>query len=272
MKYFIRVINEIKSVLNALALFQTLLDTLLIFMLGFSVLTFMDINVLFALVPALFYLILALHYRLSRNKLLQVEQKYPVLKEKLRTAADNLYEENPVINELHEEIVNELKNVEASSFINLFSFSYKILVALMLGVAIVVAAQNQVALDYKKIIFENPLVNYIKKTQEVNKAVNSESVKLEGYGDESQIFGEETPLFKKDDQKLNVMIDASGFEINLKDQRQQEDELSTFPSELCYRTQQGCETAESFNENIPKENTELIKKYFKNLAQGQKRA
>jgi len=265
MKYFIRVIQEIRSVLNTLAIFDTVLNTLLIFMLFFALFTFFGINVLYALVPAVLYLVIAIHRKLKTNKLLVVEQKYPVLREKLRTAADNLGAENPVVNELHEEIVSELKNVEATSFINMSFVSYRILLALILGVGIVIAAQYQVSLDYQKLIFENPLVNYIKTNQEANRAVGN--FKVLGFGSESEILGEEISLAKRGEDKLEFFIDASGYEINLKNQGEDREDIDTFPSEICYQTQTGCEAAESFNENIPKENTDLIKKYFKNLAQ-----
>jgi len=264
MKYFIRVIKEIRNVLSALMVFEILLNTLLIFMLSLAILTFLNVNVLYALTPSVLYLIIGIAYRLKTNKLLLVEQKYPILKEKLRTASDNLGVENPVINELHEDIVAELKNVEASSFINMFSYSHKILMALALAVSIVIAAQNQVSLDYQKLIFNNPLVNYIKANQEVNKAVVSN--KVVDFGSENVILGEEISIVKNREEKLDVLIDASGYEINLKNEEERED-IETFPSELCYQTQQGCEAVESFNENIPKENTDLIKRYFKNLAQ-----
>ncbi len=266
MKYFIRVIQEIRSVLNALVIFETVLNTLLIFLLFFALFTLLGINVLYAIVPSILYLIIVIHRKLKVNKLLVVEHKYPLLKEKLRTAADNLGIENPVVNELHDEIVSELKNVEATSFVNMFYVSYKILLALLLGSGIVVAAQYQVSLDYQKLIFENPLVNYIKTTQEANRAVQG-GFKIEGFGREEELFGDITPIIKKGDSTLEVIIDASEYPLDLKDIKEREEDIDTFPSEICYQTQAGCEAAESFNENIPKENTDLIKKYFKNLAQ-----
>ncbi|MBI2546356.1 hypothetical protein HYV81_04200 [Candidatus Woesearchaeota archaeon] len=267
MKYFTRVIQEIRSVLNALALFETLLDVLLVFLLFFAVFTFVGVSVLFAFIPASFALVVLLHHRMSRNKLLAVEQKYPVLKEKLRTAADNITEENPVVNELHEDIVSELRNVEASSFINMAAFSYKIMIALLLSMSLVVAAQYQVDLDFKKVLFENPLIDYIKKNQEANREVNRGPIRIEGFGEASEIMGGDANIIRKGSDALEVLIDTPGYELNLQDVQDREEDIDTFPSELCYQTAEGCEAAESFNENIPKENTDLIKKYFKNLAQ-----
>lgn len=267
MKYFTRVLGEIRSVLNALSIFETLVDVLLIFLLGFSILTFFGVSVLFAFIPAGFAFVVLLHHRLSKNKLLIVEQKYPALREKLRTAADNITEENPVINELHEDIVVELRNVEASSFINMAAFSYKILIAIILGTSLVFAAQYQVDLDFNKLLFENPLIDYIKKNQEANREVNRGPIRVEGFGQASEILGGDATIIRKGAEALEILIDTPGYELNLADMQDREQDIDTFPSELCYQTAEGCEAAESFNENIPKENTDLIKKYFKNLAQ-----
>ena len=89
-----------------------------------------------------------IHILAGRDKRKIVEGKYDPLKEKLRTAADNIKDENPVIKELEEEVVHELKHVELSSFIQTKKVSYKIFVTILLSFAIVFATTLNLYIVY----------------------------------------------------------------------------------------------------------------------------
>ena len=132
MKNFIKVIREINRTLNFLIIFETTINAVIFFLVVYLLLSLINLYPILALIPALVYFISRLYVNSKVDKRKIVEGKYEPLKEKLRTAADNLGEENPVVNELQDEVVHDLKNVGLSSFISTKRVSYKIMTTILL--------------------------------------------------------------------------------------------------------------------------------------------
>ena len=126
MKNFANLINEVNRTLNEIFLFETLIHTILLFLVVYLFLSLFNLYPISALVPAAIYFVLSAYSKFRKNKIRIVEGKYSPLNEKLRTAADNVNEDNPVVNELEEEVVRDLKNVGLSSFVQTRKISYKI--------------------------------------------------------------------------------------------------------------------------------------------------
>ena len=104
MKNFINVIKEIDRTLNMVFVFSSILNAAIFFLSVYLLLSIVNLYPILALIPAAVYFALRLYSRLKMDKRKIVESKYEPLKEKLRTAADNIKEDNPVINELEEEV------------------------------------------------------------------------------------------------------------------------------------------------------------------------
>ena len=126
MKQFSQVVKEINRTLNQLTLFENIVNTTLIFLVFYWVLSLFDISPLYAAIPSLAYLSYYAYLALTSSKPLIVESKYAPLREKLRTAADNVGMDNPIAEELEYEVTTEMKNVGLSMFINPRTLSYKI--------------------------------------------------------------------------------------------------------------------------------------------------
>ena len=112
MKQFQDVVKEVNRTLNELILFDNIVNTTIVFLVFYLVLTLIDFSPLLALIPALAYLVFYSYISLKSSKPHIVESMYAPLREYLRTAADNVGMENPIgenflsIKQLAEKIVS----------------------------------------------------------------------------------------------------------------------------------------------------------------------
>lgn len=254
MKEFSKVVREINRTLNELIFFENIVNTTIVFLVFYLALSVLDFKPLWALIPALAYLGFYSYMSFRSYKPGIVESKYAPLREKLRTAADNIAMSNPIVEELEYEVTSEMKNVGLSMFINPRTLSYKIFAVMALSFLIIFATtMNLKILEFarQKVpdIFEGP------------KGVgNFVAVKLNTSGD---IYGKED-VAKLGDKELNIRIKPVDFKINVREEgeSQQQKFETTFPKELAVK-----ETI-AYEENIPQEQQELVKNYFKKLAEG----
>ena len=255
MKQFKDVVTEINKTLNQIILFENIVNTTLIFLVSYLVLSVLDFHPLFALVPAALYLGFYTHLAFKSSKPLIVESKYAPLREKLRTAADNVNMSNPIVEELEYEVTSEMKNVGLSMFINPRTLSYKIFAVMTLSFMIIFAT----TMNLKLLEFAKHKVPDI--FDRGPKGVgNFVATQLNTSGD---IYGKED-VAKLGDKDLNIRIKPVDFKVNVREEgaTEQHQFETTFPRDMTVR-----ETV-AYEENIPQEQQELVKNYFKKLAEG----
>lgn len=254
MKQFSSVVREINRTLNELILFENIVNTTIVFLAFYLVLSLLDFHPLFALIPAAVYLGFYSYMSFKSYKPLIVESKYAPLREKLRTAADNMGLENPIAEELGYEVTSEMKNVGLSMFINPRALSYKVLAVMALSFMIIFAS----TLNVKLLEFTRQKIPDI--FEKGPKGVgNFAAVKLNTTGD---IYGKED-VAKLGDKELNIRIKPVDFKVNVREEgdfKQQKFE-TVFPKELAVKE------TDAYRENIPQEQQELVKNYFKKLAE-----
>jgi len=246
MKDFKKVTNEVNRTLSQVVMFDIILDGILIFLSLYLVLSLLKFYPLLSLLPSGIYTAYLLSKRISADKIRWVEKAYANLNEKLRTARDNWNVENPIVEELQEEVRHELGLVRVSSFVNTKRLSIKIGVAIALSFIIVIS--GLLNLDFTKISFEGP--------EEI-------PLNIPNRGKNTDIYGEES-IAKLGDEQVDIQIKQVSFEIDIRDVRDAPDKEfdSIFPEEVF------AESAEGFEESVPIEQQQLIKDYFKNLAKG----
>ncbi len=256
MKQFPSVIKEINRTLNELILFENIVNTTLVFLIFYFTFSVLDFKPLYALIPASVYLGYYSYRSFKSYKPGIVESKYAPLREKLRTAADNVGLSNPIVDELEYEVTNEMKNVGLSMFINPKVLSYKILAVMLLSFMIIFAT----TLNLKLLEFAKQKVPDIFDTRGLKGVGNFVATKLNTTDD---IYGKED-VAKLGDKELNIRIKPVDFKVNVKEegesQRQKFD--TVFPQDAVVK-----ETV-AYEENIPQEQQELVKNYFKKLAEG----
>ncbi|MCP3682472.1 MAG: hypothetical protein GY861_07245 [bacterium] len=267
MKVFRDVVKEITIELDKIMIFDVLLNTILVFLIFYFALSFFRIA-WYSFVITAVYLIVALLVKLTHHKLFIVEEKCPELREKLRTASDNIRLENPVVNELHSEVMNDMKNVQESVFFSDKETYLKSFVVLILCFLIVFFAPI-----YSKwnIMPAGDIIETI-KTDGVGALMESDESEYDPMGAggyelsgtakiAGDIYGAES-IALLGEEEISLEVRPSGYEINIRDIKEVEerDFTDTYPKEVF------AVSAEAYEENIPVEEQDLVKNYFKELA------
>jgi hypothetical protein len=257
MKNFIKLVNEINKTLNEIILFETVIHTILLFLIVYLFLSLFNLFPIGAAVPAAVYFLMAMRMKMKKNKIKMVENKYDPLKEKLRTAADNVDLESPVVDELQNEVIREMKHVGIAEFLQTKNISYKVFAAIFLSFIIVFTSTFNVQLIDLKTLFGTlpEIIEYLPIRKSPNAFVEVNTTE-DIYGDSS--------LAVLGNKELDIKIQPVNFEISVKDtgdiEQKQFDEI--FPSDVDVKG------ATAFEENVPQDQQELVKSYFKKLAQG----
>lgn len=254
MKQFPNVLKEINRTLNEIILFENIVNTTLVFLVFYLILSLLDFHPMYALLPALGYLVYYSYLSFKSYKPTIVESKYAPLREKLRTAADNIGVSNPIVEELEYEVTSEMKNVGLSLFINPRTISYKIFAVMMLSFMIIFT--TTINLKFGNIAKGPDIFD----TRGLKGVGNFVATKLNTSDD---IYGKED-VAKLGDNELNIKIKPVDFKVSVREEGvgvAQKFE-TTFPKDLAVK-----ETA-AYEENIPQEEQELVKNYFKKLAEG----
>ncbi|MBI2208357.1 hypothetical protein HYU50_02575 [Candidatus Woesearchaeota archaeon] len=259
MKTFIKVVKEINNTLNFLIIFESALNAAIFFLVVYLLLSLINLYPILAVIPAAVYLAARMYANSKADKRVIVENKYAPLKEKLRTAADNIKEENPVVNELQEEVIYDLKNVGLSSFINTKQVSYKILATILLSFAIVFATtMNLYIVDLNQFLGSIP--DTISKLSLMKRSSNTP---IGDVNESSDIYGD-SKLAVLGEQQIDIRIKPVNYEVSVREEgdveQKQFDEI--FPREVDIKQ------SSAYEENIPQEQQELVKNYFNKLAGG----
>lgn len=257
MKEFIKVIKEINSTLNFFIFFESFLNAGIFFLAVYFLLSLVNLYPISALIPALVYFILRVYTYSREDKRKTVESKYEPLKEKLRTAADNINEENIIVNELEQEVIRDLKNVSLSSFIQTRKISYKILATMLLSFAIVLATtMNLYIVDLNKFFGDIPGI-----LEGINPRRAASNLNVE-INESNSIYGE-SKLATLGDNPIDIKIKPVNYEVNVREEgdaeQKQFDEI--FPSEVDIK-----QASSSDEDKYAAEQQELVKKYFDKLA------
>ena len=256
MKNFIKVVKEINQTLNFLIIFESILNAAIFFLVVYFLLSLVNLFPILAIIPAVIYFAMRLYKHSKADKRKIVESKYEPLKEKLRTAADNVKEENPVVNELEEEVIHDLKHVGLSSFIKTKRISYKIFSTILLSFAIVLATTlNLYIVDLNKFLSNIPdILDNLGSRR-------ADNILLGEINESEDIYGE-SKLAVLGSKEIDIRIKPVNYEVNVREEgdveQKQFDEI--FPREV------NIEQASAFEEKIPEEQQELVKNYFDKLA------
>ena len=255
MKNFIKAVKEINRTLNFITVFDILLNSAIFFLVVYFLLSLVNLFPMFAIVPVAVYFVLRLVVKSRRDKRKMVESKYEPLKEKLRTAVDNIREENPVVNELEDDVMHDLKHVGLSSFIQTKQVMLKIFSVIILSFAIVFATE----MGFYIVDLNEFLSNVPDFLDGISR--RADNVMLGEINESQGIYGK-SKLAVLGNEEIDIRIKPTNYEVNVREEgdveQKQFDEI--FPREVAV------EQASAFEEKIPEEQQELVKSYFNKLA------
>lgn len=248
-------LKELKGVLVAVTIFDVLFNTIAIFLFFYLLLMLITVNPMYSLAPtALYFAVFFPRAYKKKVNLEEVENKVPILNEQLRTSADNISKPYPIVQSLHEDVLRKMRHVNTSAFINFNKTGYRLLLVALLSFGIISLA----AADVKFIDF-NKVVSDVKRMTSQTPSIFSDVDP--GAGEETDIYGEES-IAELGTNELNLEINPMASEIDINDIQdvQKREFISTFPEEIAAKSDS------SYDDNIPKEHKEIVKRYFREIA------
>ncbi len=270
MKHFQDAITEVRSTLAKLLVFEAALNAILVFLIAFLLLSIFNLPLIYPIAVAALYFFIYVRNKSKLSKIRMVEQKYSNLNEKLRTAAEYTNEENRVINSLHSEVLQDLRNVQESSFISekkLFTKTGVIialcfLIFLLSPVTLGILDFNLNLLDNKAEAASELPIGGGESQSKIRYTIGSEGAGLTKIGED--IYGTAS-IAKIGDEEVKIRIKPAGTELSIRQIQEAEpiDFSESYPSEV------HAVAARSFEEEIPKEDLQLVRDYFNELAKGQ---
>lgn len=265
MKQFIQVVREIKSTLAGITFFFIFMDSVIVFLITYLILIILDMYPMAALIPAAFYFIYSAYEETRINKVRIVEKFYPQLNIKLRTAVDYANVENEIVDDLHREVIAEMKDVAASSFFNRRETLEKIAVIVVL--CFIIVAITFLGISFKA--FSGKLRNIMGELGSGGDEGDKEgqiAQTIGGTAATTNIYGEKS-IAKLGDKEIEVELKTSSYEFIIREagEVQEEEQFETFPPSDVTAVE-----SKNYNEVIPgeKDKQELIKTYFRKLSEG----
>jgi hypothetical protein len=129
--------NEVKLEMLKVALIYSFLDSIMVFFIVYFVISFFNIKFLYALlIPGIITVIFfAINFvtRINKLRLKTMEDANPQVKEMLRTAHDNMGEENLMMVALFEELKGKMKTVSSGNLLE----SKRIIIRIVSAVVVV---------------------------------------------------------------------------------------------------------------------------------------
>lgn len=273
---FSQVLNELKKTLRKILLFDIFIETLLIFLCLYIIRIIINLPKYIAYVPALIYFVVMLYRRRKLTSVRNVEQKYPILNEALRTAGDTIQEDNYLVNELRIQVKDKVKNVSASTFLDIKGDILKVLISIVLVFVLVGLSvcrnTNETCnavlskTDVKKAIDNIEIGDiYSQFNKETISAFNLNGSPVKdnfNVDTKQQLLGDDTIATLGDD-KLKIQIRLSNDQIDIHDVNDNVRKKEFMDMDI---TGIGASNDVSFEEDISKEHKEIVKNYFNTIS------
>ena len=258
-KQFSKLISEIDLLFDNVMIFNSMTTAILLFLLSFMILMSLGMNTIYSMVVPIIYIGVYVYFKLKENRYHEIEKKCPELNEKVRTAVDSIYMDNEVVQELRREVAADVKNVDYGRFFSQTKTSFKVLFIILLCFGIIFLAKYDV--EYKLNV--ERVFGFIDGGEGNTSSIVGDIISATTGGPDEDIFGEQY-LADLGKDEVTIEINQVGYEINMDDVRDptlEDFEASLFPDDI------GVEGAEAYNQKNFEDNNELIKNYFKKMAQ-----
>ncbi len=266
MKDILLLFKDLKLEFIKIILLNAFLNSIIMFLATFAVLTVFDANYIYSLIiPAAYFLVYFI-YKLSQIRLIFVEERNPQVKEMLRTAHDYKYEETVMSQGLFRDLFGRMKSVRSSTFLDPRKIFLKVSAVVVLAYLIVfVSALGIYFGSLPK--FDKNLLDSIKLPDFISFTKPGEKDKaLTDFTNNSEdIYGEAEDL-KLTGENLNLEIKSVKSSIDISSV-QKDDTQGDF-SQGSYDVDVGDLGAQdAYTNDVSREYRDLVKTYFKKLAE-----
>lgn len=251
-----RALREAKSAVLQIALLNSVLDSMVMFVLLLLGTTVLSLPVGYALLPALIYAIVHTWGNVREVNFAFIEKKTPSLEEQLITVADNWQKKNDVVKQLCDDVLKKMKDVRTSSFVDFGKLTREVAVMAVASFIIIgAAAFNVQFLDLPGAVDE---LREFKPFEEYD--VNQELLEYEESQNLSEILGERS-VTELGQKQLELELNPIKSDVDIGKVRDPEDKRfrEVPPAEI------KASTGASYEEDIPKEYQRIVKTYFKEI-------
>ena len=266
MKGFKNVVREIRRTIIQVLIIPSLLDGVLVFLLFYLLLTLVNLPPLYSLIPALFYTAFIIGKEAGINTLKMVEKYYPNLHEKLRTAADYADVDDIMVDELHADVIKEVRNVATSSFVSGRRIMLKVFCCIVLSFTILSITHFEIsAADYRYKLQDavNSFASDILQRDNPNALRINQTALGSGVGlaFNKNIYGKKH-LAQLGNEELEVELRPSTIEFKVGKVKEAERKRfeEVFPSDVFLTT------SATYEETIPRDHQEIVKNYFRRIS------
>lgn len=249
-------LKELRKSLLFLSLFNCFIDSLVFFLIAVFVLLFFPISWQWSLLPSGLFLTIHSWRKIKAVKLRDVEEKVPVLYEQIRTAADNLDKDNIMVHSLNQDVIAKMKKVRTSYFLSFNKLAIKLFLIAAFSFFIILFSSFNVQLPDVGDLIQN--IKIPKFMDERERALQEQEALL--VESEHDIYGESSIAeLSNKELELEIKPIASEIDISKVEELEERQFRSEFPIEI-YATADA-----SFEDNIPKENQQIVKNYFNGI-------
>ncbi|MDO8480591.1 MAG: hypothetical protein Q7S65_02110 [Nanoarchaeota archaeon] len=244
MKRMPAILKEINFSLSRIDFFFVFLKTLVLYTLCTLTLFLIRVSVWYALIPAAAYFFSSVAVQTRFDRVRRIEDRFPELNEKLRTARDYTDRESQVLDSLEEEVVSGLKQVHLSAFVPQINI-WILVLALIASVSgtLYLSSSGMKIIDFSDVI---------KAARESLAQPDNQTI------EEGQFTGTEESFMQVGEEKIAVEITPVGSELDFSE--------VTDPSGAAFSASFPKETFISSGAAYESEFTEdqqmLIKRYF----------
>ncbi|MBW2969772.1 hypothetical protein KY319_01485 [Candidatus Woesearchaeota archaeon] len=249
-------LNEAKKSVLYIVLFNSIIDSLVAFMLLLLGCLLLTLPFWYAVVPALVYAFVHTYGNLKDVNFSRIEEKFPSLNEQLITVADNWKEQNEIVEALNQEVLKKMKEIKTGSFLSFGKLTRELAVMAVVSFIIVGSAAFHVEFfDLKETINE---IKEFKPFEEYD--INEELLEFEESQNLSEILGDKS-VSELGQQQLDLELNPlkSDVEIGTVKDVEQREFREVPPPEI------RAIADVSFEEEIPKQYQRIVKTYFKEI-------
>ncbi|HLD12500.1 MAG TPA: hypothetical protein VJB87_02790 [Candidatus Nanoarchaeia archaeon] len=258
MKTIEKALGELRRALLLSRLYTITINTLLTFLVIYFITTITNLPWYYSTLPTIIAAIYFTRKNLKSIKYQDVEQRVPLLKEKLRTAADNINKDNIIVNQLHQEVIKEMKMIRTSMFLAPLQSTYKMVLLGVIAFGIVFIAAMNVQLFDANLLIQD-LGNYVTGNQkdlgEIDIAIQE--------GDDN-IYGEESIVdYGNEFLDLGINTADGNLDYNKQKAASQLNFNGRYPTE---EELQGKADSAYIEKKLAKDDEEIVKKYFNEIS------
>lgn len=280
------IIKEIRNGVYKTIIIKALLNAAVIYLVSYFLFMIIMLPAVYiSSVLALTYFIYEIITLTRKDPLLIVEKKYPEINEELRTVKDNLGKKNELMDELKKEVTSKVKrHVDIGDFLDFRKITSRVLILFFMSFLIILLASLNIRLlgvgdimDISHDLMMDLGSKIIKDADQKLEVVLGDNelksrfkklAKTVGVGggdtESGEIFGE-SEVVELGDNKVNIQIKPTEYELSIEDY--QKPEQQNFISKSFKEDDVFLEKGYALEENIPLDKQDIVKRYFQELSQ-----